>query len=403
MTQDKYKIDIFAGNEVSWGLIADWELFRSANPKLRSPYFGDKFFMSIKDVVPSAYLAVIREQDKIMGYFPFQVRGNVVQSLGTPLTDYQATICAQELDIDMISVLQKHGEARFEFNGWIGKGVGNTNHLVAHAYHADIRDGFDSYFAARKSQNPSFFKSFQRRARALAKDVGEVHCQIGVATSNDVDKVVTLKRTQYKQKGTYDVFDCGWTLQLLYSIAENSNQEFGLQFAYLKIKDQLIACELFLIDGDYAHSWFPAYDADFAKYSPGHILTMKIIEKLAAIGVTTLDFGIGYEKYKESLATQGDLCLEGAYSSHAPMAKAIIELATSISPELAAILSRYRNSIYRRRRIITACEPTGLGRLSATFKMLNRLATRFHANFIIFVNFAIAELSLYSAQFFAIA
>src|SRR5690606_41120953 len=58
--------------------------------------------------------------------------------------------------------------------------------------------------------------------------------------------------------------------------------------------------------------WFPAYDPEFAKYSPGLVLHLRMAEAAAAEGVGLLDMGRGPAEYKDSLKT-GELAVyEGA-------------------------------------------------------------------------------------------
>jgi CelD/BcsL family acetyltransferase involved in cellulose biosynthesis len=52
--------------------------------------------------------------------------------------------------------------------------------------------------------------------------------------------------------------------------------------------------------------WFPAYDVDLARYSPGLWLHLKMAEAAAQAGLRYLDLGKGDEEYKQSLKT-GDL------------------------------------------------------------------------------------------------
>ena len=58
--------------------------------------------------------------------------------------------------------------------------------------------------------------------------------------------------------------------------------------------------------------WFPAYDPEFAKYSPGLVLHLRMAEAAAAAGIGMLDLGRGAAEYKDALKT-GELTVhEGA-------------------------------------------------------------------------------------------
>lgn len=53
--------------------------------------------------------------------------------------------------------------------------------------------------------------------------------------------------------------------------------------------------------GPHAHFWWTAYDNAYQQYSPGLVSSARMVERLIAGGVTTLDFGGGDAAYKERL------------------------------------------------------------------------------------------------------
>ena len=63
--------------------------------------------------------------------------------------------------------------------------------------------------------------------------------------------------------------------------------------------------------GALLHYWFPAYDAEFAKFSVGSILLLRIAEAAAAHGVDLVDLGKGTDPYKERLMNRSVKLQEG--------------------------------------------------------------------------------------------
>jgi CelD/BcsL family acetyltransferase involved in cellulose biosynthesis len=53
--------------------------------------------------------------------------------------------------------------------------------------------------------------------------------------------------------------------------------------------------------------WFPSYDVALAKYSPGLMLHLFMVEAAATAGVHRLDLGKGDEEYKTVLGTSSSL------------------------------------------------------------------------------------------------
>jgi CelD/BcsL family acetyltransferase involved in cellulose biosynthesis len=61
------------------------------------------------------------------------------------------------------------------------------------------------------------------------------------------------------------------------------------------------------------HWWFPAYDPELGRYSPGIILLLRLAETLrgAGVGGGTLDLGKGDAAYKSALMTHAAELREG--------------------------------------------------------------------------------------------
>jgi CelD/BcsL family acetyltransferase involved in cellulose biosynthesis len=60
------------------------------------------------------------------------------------------------------------------------------------------------------------------------------------------------------------------------------------------------------------HYWFPAYDPEVAKYSPGLILLLKMAEHAPSLGVRTIDLGKGMSLYKQRLMNASVLLASGS-------------------------------------------------------------------------------------------
>jgi CelD/BcsL family acetyltransferase involved in cellulose biosynthesis len=60
------------------------------------------------------------------------------------------------------------------------------------------------------------------------------------------------------------------------------------------------------------HWWFPAYNPQFEKYSPGLILILKMLENIAQSGTNIIDFGKGDQDYKLHLMNGSIAVAEGS-------------------------------------------------------------------------------------------
>jgi CelD/BcsL family acetyltransferase involved in cellulose biosynthesis len=65
--------------------------------------------------------------------------------------------------------------------------------------------------------------------------------------------------------------------------------------------DRLVAAHMGMRSGNTLHYWFPAYDPEFAKYSPGIILLLRLARSVEGSGVRKIDLGKGEAHYKQRL------------------------------------------------------------------------------------------------------
>ncbi len=239
-----------------------------------------------------ARVAIIRRDGRTVGYLPFQRRSGRLQPLGAPLTDYHGVIAPAAEGIDLAEVVRLLGARRFRFTGLVGPaGQAAVNPLPRRRMSADLRGGYEAYLAGRAA---GFAKDKRRRLRALEREHGSVDFRLGPASPESLARIVALKRRQMSRTGQVDVLAKRWPVDLLGRLAAAGEPDFGLWTAELHAAGQLVAAEAGLRSGDIYHLWFPVYDRNFARYSPGVLMTLLTLQSLAETGVTCVDFGLEY-------------------------------------------------------------------------------------------------------------
>src|SRR6266478_2919374 len=83
-------------------------------------------------------------------------------------------------------------------------------------------------------------------------------------------------------------------------------------FSLIYTGDKLLAGHLGMRSRTVWHYWFPAYDSQFAKYSPGLLLLLKMAEHAPQIGLRTIDLGTGLTLYKRRLMNASISVAEGS-------------------------------------------------------------------------------------------
>ncbi|MDZ4321178.1 MAG: GNAT family N-acetyltransferase [Phenylobacterium sp.] len=356
-----------------------WAQFRDRDPALSSPYFDLRYVLAASAVAPHAQVAVIRRNGEIVGFLPFQRRGGAIQPMAAPLTDYHGLIARPGAEIDLKVVLEHLQARRFRFGGLVG-GQGRTVNAAAPkpAMIADLTGGYDAYLEGRRAAGQgSFLKDKRRRQRQLAEQVGPLSFTLS-ADADMLEMIIAEKRAQMRRTGQHDVFSTPWTQDLLRQLNDDSDPDFGLRVAVLKAGDKVVAAEAGLLSGSVYHLWFPIYDPDFARYSPGALMTLETLRVLADRGVAFADFGPGAEDYKRAFADEGDEVVEGDVTAD-PLVEGLRDLVrqtVSGSPWLHDGLRKLYQRLDRRLDRITACEPGLNGQINAASRSLGHLGRR---------------------------
>jgi CelD/BcsL family acetyltransferase involved in cellulose biosynthesis len=99
------------------------------------------------------------------------------------------------------------------------------------------------------------------------------------------------------------VFEFDWTLELLLAVLQRQGPGLWGVMSALYAGDRLVAMHLGMRTETVLHYWFPAYDRELSKYSPGVSLLRLMAEHAAGSGIRRIDLGRGDEPYKLKFAS----------------------------------------------------------------------------------------------------
>lgn len=357
-----------------------WAEFRAAAPELSSPYFDLRYVVAAAQVAPHARMAIIRREGRIEGFLPYQRRGGAIQPIGAPLTDYHGLVARPGAVIDLKAVLGRLRVRRFRFGGLVPRHAPAAD-LFAEARPAmiaDLSQGYEAYLEQRRAAGQGgFLKDKRRRMRQLAEQVGPLRFTL-TPDAEALDAIIREKREQMRRTGQHDVFATAWTRDLLRRLSCGTADDFGLRVAVLRAGDHVVAAEAGLLSGRAYHLWFPVYDPEFARYSPGALMTLETLRVLAEQGVATADFGPGAEDYKRAFADPAGQVLEGDVIADPFVEgmRALLRQTMARSPALHERLSALYRRLDRRLDRIAACEPGLNGQITAAGRSLGRIGRR---------------------------
>jgi CelD/BcsL family acetyltransferase involved in cellulose biosynthesis len=285
--------------------IAAWQSMQRATASLANPFLSAEFALAVGRFRPTARVAVLYDGPSIAGFFPFERRrlGAGVPICGWPGTLCQGLVHAPGAEWDPRALLRGCRLSIWQFDHLVAgqKPFERYQAATAPSPVIDLSEGFASYRARLEAKSPRFSRDIARRARNLARDVGELRF---VADSRDVNLLRTLmawKSEQYRRIAAIDRFDRPWVVGLLDCLHQTRGNHVNGVLSALYAGDQPVAAQFGMRSGNVFAGWFTAYDPRFAKYSPGLIQFLRMAEELAAAGVHVIDLGEGAAAWKERL------------------------------------------------------------------------------------------------------
>src|SRR5262249_34428529 len=151
--------------------------------------------------------------------------------------------------------------------------------------------GFEGYAAERRATGSNVLERTEQQARRLARAAGPLSFE---PHSNDpglLSLLLTWKSDQYRRTGRPDPFAVAWNPLLLERLHAVDEPGFGGMLSVLHAGDRVVALAFGLRSRTVWHYWFPAYDRELARFSPGMVLLVKMIEEAARRGLGRLDLG----------------------------------------------------------------------------------------------------------------
>ncbi|MFD7503290.1 GNAT family N-acetyltransferase [Streptomyces sp. NPDC059850] len=292
-------------------------------PQLANPFLSPEFALALGHCRRGVRIAVLREDGEAVGFFPFQrTRFGVGRAIGLGLSDAQGLVHRPGFQWDARELLRACGLAVWEFDHLV-EGQKPFEVSARGAFGSPVIDvdrGYEAYLAQLRSRSPKFIRSTLAKERKLGREVGEVSY---VHDERDPAVLRTLmgwKSAQYRRTGRSDRFAHPWIIRLLRQLFHTRGDSFAGMLSVLYAGGRPVAAHFGLRSERVLTCWFPAYDTDFAKYSPGLVLHLRMAEGAAAQGVDYLDLGRGEKQYKDSLKTRDLSVSEGWVMRRHPVA-----------------------------------------------------------------------------------
>jgi CelD/BcsL family acetyltransferase involved in cellulose biosynthesis len=308
-------IRVIPGRAIDAALLAQWRALQDSNSELASPCFAPEFTVAVATARNDVEIAVIEQDSEVAAIFPYQRRpGARGIPVGGIVSDYQGLICRPGFSCDPRELLKACGLISWDFDRLLAtqESFKPFHKLCEPSALIDLSQGYESYVAERRAAGTEQIKKCMNLMRRLELEVGPLNFIPHSPDGDALLQVLNWKSNQYRKTGWRDLFALKWGRSLVERIRATQSETFAGMLSLLYAGDRLLAGHLGMRSRTIWHYWFPAYAPQFAKYSPGLLLLLKMAEHAPQIGLRTIDLGTGMTLYKRRLMNASVSVAEGS-------------------------------------------------------------------------------------------
>ncbi|WP_327324012.1 GNAT family N-acetyltransferase [Streptomyces sp. NBC_01210] len=300
------RICVVKPDELGEGEIEAWRELRAKTGAPANPFMEPEFTLTVGRVRPAARVAVLWEDGEPAGFFPYE-RGPLGhgRAIGLGVSDCQGAVLRAGLTVAPRELLRACGLSVWEFDN-LEAGQEMFVPDAAEEFASpviDIGAGYAAYEEVLRAQSPKFLKTTLAKERRLGRQAGQVRFVFDERDPAALRALMEWKSAQYRRTGRRDRFAQEWINTLVQLLHETRTSGCSGVLSVLYVADRPVAAHFGLRSRTVLSCWFPAYDVEFAKYSPGLILHLRMAESAADEGIGMLDLGRGAAEYKDALRT----------------------------------------------------------------------------------------------------
>jgi CelD/BcsL family acetyltransferase involved in cellulose biosynthesis len=300
-----------------------WRALQQGNPLLANPFLSPEFTLAVGRIRHNARVGVLTEDREVVGFFPYELHAfGVAGPIGAGLSDCQGLIHAEGWEWDPHALLAECHLAVWEFDHLIAdqKPFSPYHAVRARSPIIDLREGYEAYLDGRRHASKKTIKSTLYKGRKLERDHGEAHFDFDCRDPEALRQLMQWKSAQYRRTLRHNRFANPAIVRMVSDLFTNRTAECAATLSMLSVGGRPIAGHLGLCSGSVLACWFPAYDVEFAAYSPGLLIHLEMAKAAAAAKIQYLDLGKGPQEYKDSLCSGELTVAEGWVERPSPVA-----------------------------------------------------------------------------------
>jgi len=308
-------IDVLDANSLTPRHVAAWREIQQDDSRFDSAFYSPKFTQLVAATRGGVEVAIISEQDKPVGFFPFQRgSGDVAQSVVGRLSEFHGVIAREGATWSPEAIMRASGLKAWHFDHVRASHTAFESHAwgTSDSPYIDLSAGFDAYCGAQHTSGSRQIKQAQRKRRKLEREIGPLRFEFESIDLGVLRSLIEWKTQQHCRTGMLEVLRIPWVVELLRTLVDSPKIGCWGALSALYAGEELLAVHLGVRNPKTLHIWFPTFNRDFEAYSPGVILILELAKAAAADGVERIDLGKGPERYKQSLKSGSIPLLEGS-------------------------------------------------------------------------------------------
>jgi CelD/BcsL family acetyltransferase involved in cellulose biosynthesis len=309
-------VDILRPKCLSPELAARWRALQRQRRAWDSPFFSPQWAKAVDQARgdDGVQVAVIHDKGEPRAFMAASAGRMTAMAAGGAMCDYEGLVGDPGPGFDPRSLLSVLGVDRYDFShvledtpAFAPLGRGQEPSWIV-----DAPDGYEAYAAGRRAAGVSALKELDRKHRKAEREVGAPVFTARSASKADFERLIVLKREQYRATGQTDVLAPIWTRRLLEDLfTRPTTDDFGAELFSLHIGGELAAVQFHLLGERTIHAWMIGHEATFERYSPGLLLFQHILRWMDGEPYDRLDFGYGDYRFKRELANTQQTLLHG--------------------------------------------------------------------------------------------
>jgi CelD/BcsL family acetyltransferase involved in cellulose biosynthesis len=300
-------VRVVSATSLSSDELGCWSEIQRSVPSLASPFFSPAFTSIVSAARDDVQVAILEDAGHAFGFFPFQ-RGpfGSGQPVGSILSDYHGVLALDDARWDAKELIRGCGLKTWEFHHVVGSQAPFARFARDRfdSLQIELSDGYEAYMQGVQATHGQSISRLRRKTRKLEREHGALRFTYHTDDPAALETLFRWKSDQYLKTGAVDILRQHWVREVLRRSHSTQTDRFAGVLSFVHVDGRPVAAHLGIRSGHVCHSWFQAYDPEFAPYSPGLTLLLRLVEHAPEANITTIDLGGGGYDFKRMLTNR---------------------------------------------------------------------------------------------------